>query len=295
LTNGNVPVSVIIPTTGAGFRRAELDRAIESVIGQHGARGVPLVVLNGCEYSSDVLTYLKSHSSIRFVYVPEAGVSNARLTGRRMVDTPFFAMLDDDDELLPNGVATCLRSFDESPFPDVVVGNGYYERNRRRELMCTKADIDANDLALAVTQKQWLGSGLAVFKSETVIARYFENLPDVLEWTVLALRLALELRVKRLFEPVCVIHEGTSGQVTASARYYRESPAVLRDLLNLELPAKVRNALRTKLSAALHHAASRELEEHNLKEAWNLHLQSLLSPTGIKYASFTRHLIAAWF
>ena len=102
-------VSVIIPTAGSQVRFAAIRRAICSVLDQLNVKALPIIVLNGESYATDILQYLKNHPSIRFIHDSMPSVSNARLIGRQSVDTKFFAFLDDDDFLEPNGLSACVR------------------------------------------------------------------------------------------------------------------------------------------------------------------------------------------
>ena len=98
-------VSVVIPTLGQREREAWLRRAVASVLDQRGVRAVPLVVLNGAQPSPAVECWLRAEPRLRLVTREEANLPLALLAGRRAVDTPFFATLDDDDQLLPDALA----------------------------------------------------------------------------------------------------------------------------------------------------------------------------------------------
>ena len=284
-------VSVVIPTGGAASRTGALDRAIESVLLQTGAEAQPIVVLNGESYSPEGLGGLERRTDIRLIQVPQPSVSNARLVGRKAVETPFFTMLDDDDEILPNGLATCLARFDRAPELDVVAGNGFLDYGDRREIAFEGYDRHQDDHAQALMHEQWLSSGGALFKTDTVTVEYLEDLPDILEWTVLALRLSLDRRIERIGTPVFLKHEGHTDQVTASRRYREQCPEVFRLMIDMPVPPHISRELRRKRVDALHYAASVEMNSGSPARAWRHHLQSLTSIYGLKYVLFTRHLL----
>jgi glycosyltransferase involved in cell wall biosynthesis len=281
-------VSVIIPTAGAPRRHIELRRAIDSVIGQRRVAATPIVVLNGEGFSPEIFSFLRNNSRIRFAKIPDASVSKARLAGRRLFDTPYFSLLDDDDEILPEGLARCLGHLD--PLTDVVAGNGHVDIGGQRQIAFHKFTSQIEP-GLALMSEQWLTSGNALFRSSTVTESYFDHLPDILEWTFLALRLSLDRRITRIAAQVFVHYRGHADQVTTSERYYREAPDTLAHMLRLPVGSEIRRMLKRKLAAAHHDAASRELENGYLVQAWQYHLRSLSSLSGAKYLSFTRHLI----
>src|SRR5437762_3009697 len=86
------------------------------------------------ELSSVRVSTSMAGPSIRVVTLEEAGLPLALKTGRATVDTPHFAVLDDDDELLPGALGTRLQALDEALEADVVVTNGYLQRFNRRDL-----------------------------------------------------------------------------------------------------------------------------------------------------------------
>lgn len=146
-----------------------------------------------------------------------------------------------------------------------------------------------SDPAYALMKEQWLTSGNAVFRSATVASTYFEGLPDIQEWTFLALRLSLAFNIRRIAEPISVICPGHPDQVTKSLSFVRQTPHVLTQMLMLPVTADVRRLLRRKLAAAHHSAALAELRNGYVLRAWRDHLLSLCGSGGLSYLSSTRH------
>jgi glycosyltransferase involved in cell wall biosynthesis len=116
----NPIASIIIPTCANEARAPLLRRAIESLLRDQGGLALPVVVVNGSSYVPKVLDELKRRSDIRFLYLREAGTTGARLAARKLVDTEFFGILDDDDEYLPGGIeiqAHAMLLDPSPPFP----------------------------------------------------------------------------------------------------------------------------------------------------------------------------------
>lgn len=94
----NQEVSVIVPTYN---RAALVERALRSVLAQ--TRQVEEIIVVDDGSTDDTEQRLKQlfGSRIHYVWQPNAGVSAARNRGLRMATGPFIALLDSDDEWLP--------------------------------------------------------------------------------------------------------------------------------------------------------------------------------------------------
>ncbi|MFO7603619.1 MAG: glycosyltransferase family A protein [Gammaproteobacteria bacterium] len=94
-------ISVIIPS----YNRAHtLPRALDSVLAQSRAADEILVIDDG---STDATRRLvtESYPQVRYIYQDNAGVSAARNTGIRQARGEWLALLDSDDEWLPDKLA----------------------------------------------------------------------------------------------------------------------------------------------------------------------------------------------
>src|SRR5689334_4902747 len=118
-------VSVIVPTLANADRAVSLFRAIDSVLAQRRVRAIPLVIVNGPRPAAAIMEQLDRRPDIRLGGFHEASLPRALKTGRTMVDTAYFAELDDDDELLPEALATRLTALREAPGVDAVITNGF--------------------------------------------------------------------------------------------------------------------------------------------------------------------------
>src|SRR5215831_17690441 len=113
-TASDVTVSVIVPTNALARRRELTWRAINSVLDQTGICAIPTVIVNGPARDRDVTRELEADRRLRVHILEEAGLRNALQVGRRLVDTPWFAELDDDDLLLPGALASRVEALAES-------------------------------------------------------------------------------------------------------------------------------------------------------------------------------------
>ena len=281
-------ITVIIPTLGA--RPRELERAIASVTSQPHSRAIPLVMLNGQRYDADFATELKRRKDLRCVQLEAAGVSNARLEGRRMVDTPFFAFLDDDDELLPDALQRRVAAFAETG-ADVVVTNGYLESEDGRQIIFPKFDHHPEDPARALLEENWLASAGGLYKTDKVAPDLLRELPDFLEMTYFAFVLAHCRRIARLNQPTFVVHAGAADQASKSWAYLLASPDILQRMQSVTSRKDLLSRLKCRRADALHEASETALRHRMRGSAWRLHLQSLTVGDGIKYLPYTRHIV----
>lgn len=281
-------VTVIIPTLGT--RPFELDRAIASVAAQDGVEAKPLIVVNGQRYDRGLVSSLERTPGLRLHTTPVPGVSHARLEGRRLVDTPYFAFLDDDDEFLPDALRQRLETQVETG-ADVVVTNGYREASGERRIIFPNFDQCADDPAMALLQENWLASAGGLYRADTIGEEVLRDLPDHLEMTYLAFWLAHHRVVVRLNLPTFVIHSGATEQASASWGYCREVPDILRRMEGVTSRKELLRQLKRRRAAALHLASVTALDHRKLAAAWGYHLKSLTLGSGLRYLPYTRHIV----
>jgi hypothetical protein len=286
-------VAIIMPTAAHPERARGLARAIGSVLSQVNARGVPLVVVNGMAASSEVLRLLRRRTDIRLAVLDDASLPHALEAGRAMVDTPYFGVLDDDDELLPYGLSTRLDAFAADPDADVIVTNGYLEGVGRRSMnIADFAAIQADPLR-RLLEGNWLPPCAGLFRTNTVTPDFFVDIPRYREWTYLALCLARRRRIRFTARPTFVYRTDTPGSLSKSRAYALAGPTAIQRMLAIDLPTDVRAALRAHLAADLHSVSRLELADGHYGAAWSAHLRSLLQPPGWRYLRYTARLLAA--
>ena len=288
-------VTVIIPTRGLPARAGLLADAIESVANQQGVRAVPLVVLNGTRHSAEVRQGLRADPRLRLIELPDEGLPAALLAGREAVDTPWFASLDDDDELLPGALSLRIRALVRRPEYSTVITNGYRRNGSGDELHVLPGLSINHDPLRALLRKNWLLPGSWLCRTDLVGATLFEGMPRYLECTFLGIRFSTEYRMVWLDQPTVVYRLGSPLAESASREYLLGRVDALRGMLTLDLPEDVRNELRTRIASAYHEAADHKLATGAVREAWRWHRASLRETGGLRYLPFTRHLLfAAW-
>ncbi|HEU4371532.1 MAG TPA: glycosyltransferase family A protein [Methylomirabilota bacterium] len=284
-------VSVIVPTQACRARASSLVRAIDSVVSQQNARGIPLVVVNGDRGAPEMLEHLRRRADIRLAVLEEAGLPRALHAGRTLVDTPYFAVLDDDDELLPEALQTRLAALDAAPGTDVAVTNGYLVGFGRHALNIGDfGRIRADPLRMLLVQN-WLAPCAGLYRTGAVTTEFFADVPEYREWTYLALRLARALRITFTDRPTFVYRTDTPGSLSKSREYCLAGPSATARMLALDLPPDVRAALRVRLARDLNDAAACELAAGNYRAAWRWHLASLLQPSGWRHLPYACHLL----
>lgn len=281
-------VTVVIPTLAN--RPKELERALRSITSQRDIDATPLVVVNGRRYDPDLVNGLRQRPDIRFHQIETANVSMARFEGRRQVETTYFAFLDDDDELLPEALSLRYNAFADHK-GDVVVTNGYKQTGQNREIIFPRFGHDSNDPARALLEENWLASAGGLYRTDAVSEHHFEDLPDFLEMTFLAFKMAHDLAIIRLDIPTFVIHAGATDQASASWRYYQEVPKILRQMQDVTSRSDLWVRLRQKQAAALHDASVKALQNKDKLSAWKYHLRSLTIGNGFRYFPYTRHIV----
>lgn len=281
-------ITVIIPTLGT--RPCELDRAIESVLNQEGVQAMPLVVLNGDKYPAELLAALRQRPGVRVHQTQAAGVSQARFQGRKLVETPFFAFLDDDDELLPGALKIRLAGHSASDVA-LVATSGYLQHRDERRIIPPNFARASADPAQALLDENWLSSAGGLYRTDRVLPSDLEGLPDHLEMTYLAFSMALRQKILLIDEPTFIVHNGALGQVSRTWAYQVETPKVLARMEKLTARADLRKQLQRKRAAALHVCSATALENGSLTIAWQYHLASLGVRGGLRYLAYTRRLL----
>ena len=279
-------ISIIMPTMARRERAISLVAAIDTVVSQHGVRGVPLVVVNGTSGAPEVLQHLRRRVDIRLTMLEEANLPAALYAGRVMVDTPYFAVLDDDDELLPGALRTRLDALEAASGADIVVTNGFLAGDGRCQLSVHDFDTARTDPLRTLLVNHWLPPCGGLFRTSAVAAEFFEGIPRYREWTYLALRLALTRRISFVEQPTFVYRTDTPDSLSKSRAYCLAGPPAVARMLELPLPADVRAALRVRLAGDMHSASSRELADGNYRAAWRWHCQSLVQPSGWRYLPY---------
>ena len=286
----NPIASIIIPTCANDARASLLRRAIESLLRDQGGLALPVVVVNGFSYVPEVLKELRRRRDIRFLYLREPGTTGARLAARRLVDTEFFGMLDDDDEYLPGGVEIQLRPMLLDPSIDAIVTNGFRRENGTESIHYQTFSTFHLDPLGSLMDWPWLNSGGLLCRTATVSSSYLE-VPRSMELTYMALKLALTRKLRFIDAPTYRWHRDGPEHLSRSKYYMEGAPEGIGRMVALNPPSRIKRRLWRKRAATLHALSDWERADGNVRAAWRYHLGSLLSPYGIKYLPYTRHLM----
>lgn len=285
----NNSVTVIIPTTCEPHRSQQLLRAIDSVLAQAGGSPHVLVVVNGARYDADLLSKLRLRSDIRVDYREVGNLPLALAYGRSQVESEFFCFLDDDDELLSESLSIRLGALVD-PEVDVAVSNGYNVAGERRTIRVQTPFGSEDNPLEALVRENWLASCGGLFRTRAVPQEIFDELLKFYEWTTVAFRVSLGLKVVFVDMPGYVVNDSPSS-LSKSEEFLLCDEKMIRQMLSHSLPRPVKNQLRKKLSQSLHNSSSYFLEIGDLNGAWRYHLGSLFMPGGIKFILYTRKLI----
>ena len=284
-------IAVILPTSATATRLACLNRAIESVLSQRDVKVDLIVVANGPQCDWEILNGLEKRSDLRLVYTEEASYPGALRLGRDLIDAPFFAEIDDDDEFLPMALATRLHYIERDPAIDVVVTNGILRRDGRDLVGIRDIAACQVDPLRRLMDDMWLVPCAGFYRSDTVTRDFFQAIPPAMEWTYIGARLSLTKNILFVDVPTFVYNRDTDGSLSRSKSYLLSTPEAIAGLLELDLPADVRGLVKQKHVQSLHAASTIELRDGKVSEAWKWHLRSLTHPYGWRYLTYTRHLV----
>jgi glycosyltransferase involved in cell wall biosynthesis len=285
-------VTVVIPTQARSARAHLLRRAIASVHAQEGVEVCVLAVVNGPSPEPRVLQWLDSQPRCRVLRRKEPGLAGALQAGVQAASTTFVGTLDDDDLLLPGGLALRVDALHAHPEWDAVVTNGLRRSEEGDTIHVEDMAAVARDPLGAVARSNWLLPGAWTGRTERIAGDLLTGMPSNAECTYTALRLGLYFNTGFLAEPTVVWHTTTEGSMSKERSHVLRLPAASERILELPLPPDVRYAFESKRRRTAHHLADVYLHEGELGRAWAWHLKSLVGPGGYRHLWFTRRLIA---
>ena len=131
-----------MPTRALRERAEVLRRAIDSVLSQAGVRAVPLIVVNGTGRDPGLVEALTADPRLRVLCQEEAGIPAALRAGREVLDTPWFADLDDDDLFLPGALALRVDTLERRPDCCAVITNGYRRSASGTDVLNAPDELD---------------------------------------------------------------------------------------------------------------------------------------------------------
>lgn len=288
-------ITVLIPTMASRQRAETLKRAIASI---RKAATVPVklvVVVNGDRHDPAACAWLLAQPDVHTEFVPQPSLANAVLHGRRLVTTPYFATLDDDDAFTEGGLDQRLAVMESAAQPDLVISNGVRRDVNGQDSPCydSLADVPGSPLA-ALFSRPWLNSGNALYRSQSIGIEYFEDPHAFAEWTWLAFKLgAAGMRIAVLETPTFVIYD-TAGSLSKSEAYEKSFMPLYERMLALQPPADIVALIRRRMGSSWHDQSVLALRDGQRLKALRLHVRSLALPGGARYLSYSRYLIPGW-
>lgn len=158
-------VSVIIPT----YNRANLlKRAIESVISQRFEDFELIVVDDASPDNTPEIVESINDTRIRYIRLKEnSGGPVARNTGIKKARGKFIALLDDDDEWLPNRLEVQVRKFEnlDREF-GVVYGGFYYVSQQDGKILGKRLPRHRGDVYEHFLRENFIGSPTLLIRRE---------------------------------------------------------------------------------------------------------------------------------
>jgi hypothetical protein len=211
--------------------------------------------------------------------------------GRRQVESEYYGFLDDDDELLPNALATRLEVMRAEPTTDLVVTTGYWFSDAPRQIHIPELLSYQEDPLNGILDRCWLNSCGSLYRACTISEAYFDELPDLCEWTYLAFRLALDRRNIRFVDVLTYNAYDTPGSMSKSFQYMEGTLIALDAMRRRSQPAAIRAKLEQKYRATLHDAADDYRRVKQWGKAWLCHVKSMKPPYTLRYIGYTRKLL----
>jgi len=284
-------VTVIVPTTAQLSRRMEIERCLASIRASSAQPVRIIVVVNGQRYDEGVCDWLRAQADVRYAYAELPSAPNAVWEGRRMVDTPYFSMVDDDDEYLPGATDLKLEALRAQPQADLVVTNAYRRFEGVDALLYNHlARVRREPLAM-LFEANWLTNGNALYRTDSVGPAYFADYQPYAEWTWLAFKLSLDgKQVATIEQPTFRVHV-TGGSLSQSDAYFEFYLSLYQQMLAAGPPPAIERRIRRHLSGAQHDHSVRALGRGRWREALGWHWRSLRQPGGLQYLSYTRHFL----
>ena len=283
-------ITVVIPTTCEAKRAHSIRRAVDGVLAQHGVDVSLVIVVNGKRFDPALLCSLANDSRIVVHRLDEPSYPAACRHGRSLVATEYFAYLDDDDEFLPNALATRVAPMLADPSVDFVATNGYLEVGGSESIAyAPSARIDDEPLE-ELLRANWLQPCGNLFRSASVTLEDFDGTTKYYEWTLLAFRLSQRLKLRFLNVPTYRKHD-TPDSLYKSAGVVEGAVVVLDMLAAMNTKASLRSTLARLRGGALHAISDFHRAAGNYGAAWRYHAASLMHPRGWRYLPYTRHLL----
>lgn len=286
-------VSVVIPT----LNRPELvTRAVASALAQTLNDLEVVVVVDGPDEATEAALAAVGDSRLRVIVLPSnGGAPNARNAGIRAAQAPWTALLDDDDEWLPDKLAVQLGLAEGSAAPRPIVACRLLNRTPRAEFAMPRRLPDADEpRSEYLTVRRGLFHGDGFIQTSTILAptELLLTVPfspgvrrmQELDWTLRALA---EEGVDLVYapEPLVIWHTDEDRQRISQTSPWLESLEWLRRsrglmtpraysaltmsvISSMAAPTRSTRVLRTLLVEARRHGSPRGIDYLTFAQIW---------------------------
>jgi hypothetical protein len=162
-------VSVVIPTFG---RPDLVIRAVRGVLTQTVHNVEVIVVVDGSDDATSAALAVIDDARLRVMALAEqGGAPNARNVGIRAARAPWTALLDDDDEWLPEKLAVQLELARGASAPLPIIASRLINRTPRADLvMPRRLPEPAEPLSEYLTVRRGLFHGEGFIQTSTIMA-----------------------------------------------------------------------------------------------------------------------------
>jgi glycosyltransferase involved in cell wall biosynthesis len=237
-------VSVVIPTR---FRPELVLRAVHSVLAQTMPDLEIIVVVDGPDDETGQALAAVPDPRLRVLVQPEkGGAPNARNVGARAARGRWTAMLDDDDEWLPEKLEVQLKLAHSARAATPIVASRLINRTPRAEsVMPRRLPEEDEPICEYLTVRRGLFYGDGFIQTSTILAptELFHRVPftvglrrqQELDWTLRAVTHAdVELIVAP--EPLVIWHQDENRERISLEMPWRQQLEWLRDSRELFTP-----------------------------------------------------------
>ncbi len=284
-------VTVIIATTGESARKDSLENSIQSINQQANVLTKPLVFLNGKKYDQKVYSSLVNNPWIEFHYSEKPSLPNAIHEARKLVRTPYFCFLDDDDTLIKDTLLDRLTPLISDSNIDAVISNGLHKtKNNTNTSFIKYLPKNSEEPLEKLMTSNWLASCGGLYRSSSINEDYFDPHQKYYEWTYVAFKLASSKNLFFLDKPTFIINESEES-LSHSENYIKELPIFLTRLRNETAnPPHIKSTLSKRIAKAHNLVANFYLERADFKNALKHHVACTFSSVyGLRYQAWLYH------
>lgn len=227
-------VSIVIPVYN---RPAELERAIRSVLAQTFQGFEVVVVDDGSE--TDIRSLCDSFGDARIRYFRNEGHTNANVArnrGIREAQGEYIAMLDSDDQFLPDHLTRRLSKIEEWSC-DGIFGSAYFDYGSRLELIVSRPLREGEPMLNYLLSDGFAQTTSHFYKRNAAVAVLWDESMDRHQDFDFSVRFADRFLFLSDFEPTIVVDR----RVREKRNYKYDSCIRFIDKYRDQIPSRIYN------------------------------------------------------